>query len=171
MGRAPLAEQLSGFRADQEMIPLSRIKKVVLKGGSDGRWANPFSELKEVVQEDGYTRAPMFAAKPDGDLIFHAIAHESVIYRFEAKMRAGEKDPDKLTIQDFLEDEKVKDAIGGTTAFVPRDATLQDARHAMEGRSGCQDVFVTTNGRETAPVEGWLSNVLILKRTVARAAE
>jgi len=165
---APLAQKLTEYRAIDEMIPLADIKKIVLETDQSGEISNKFSELKAIVERPGYTRTPMFTTK-NGDVVFRAIAHESIIYKFDSRMRATGINPDDLTIQDFLNDDEVTKTIAGTTAFVSRTATLQDAKLAMEARRGCQDVFVTTTGRETDPVEGWLPNVWILRRTIARA--
>ena len=165
---APLAQKLTEYRAIDEMIPLADIKKIILETNSSGDITNAFSELKAIVERPGYTRTPMFKTK-NGDVLFAAIAHESIIYKFDSRMQASGINPDELTIQDFLSDEEVTRSIAGTTAFVARSATLQDAKLAMEARKGCQDVFVTTSGRETDPVEGWLPNVWIMRRTIARA--
>ncbi|MCI4643823.1 MAG: hypothetical protein MRY64_03460 [Hyphomonadaceae bacterium] len=163
-----LADRLQAIDVTKDMIPLAEIEKVVLSYDGNGQITTPFARLREVVQKPGFTRAPMFK-QDKGNYIFQHIAHESVIYRFEAEKRAKGEDPDKMTIQDFLDDEHVQRYIQDTTVFIKRTATLQDAKAAMEGKRGCQDVFVTGDGNKESPVEGWLPNVWILKRSVARA--
>ncbi|MEL6569798.1 MAG: hypothetical protein AAFQ22_15390 [Pseudomonadota bacterium] len=165
---APLAQKLTEYRVIDEMIALADITKIVLETDSDGKITNKFSELKAIVERPGFTRTPMFTAR-NGDVVFKAIAHESIIYKFDSRMRSVGQNPDDMSIQNFLDDDEVIETIEGTTAFVSRRATLQDAKVAMEARKGCQDVFVTKTGRETDPVEGWLPNVWILRRTIARA--
>ena len=48
-------------------------------------------------------------------------------------------------------------------AFVSMQSLLADAKQAMEKIKGCQDVFVTENGKQSQPVKGWLTNVDIAK--------
>ena len=46
-------------------------------------------------------------------------------------------------------------------ACVKLGATLAEAKRAMEDIPDCSDVFVTTTGRKSDPVVGWLTNVEI----------
>ena len=48
-------------------------------------------------------------------------------------------------------------------AVVSEDATLADAKAAMESVRDCLDVFVTKSGTKDEPVLGWVTNVLITK--------
>ena len=43
--------------------------------------------------------------------------------------------------------------------FVAQDASLAHAKNKLEGKKGCQDVFVTEDGASDKPVQGWLTNV------------
>ena len=43
-------------------------------------------------------------------------------------------------------------------AFVPRTATMAEARRAMVAVPHCQDVFITSTGRASEPILGWLTN-------------
>ena len=51
----------------------------------------------------------------------------------------------------------------GALAYVGPDATLADAKAAMEDVEGCQDVFVTGDGDSKGAVAGWLTNGTIAK--------
>ena len=44
---------------------------------------------------------------------------------------------------------------------VDKDATLADVRDEMRRIPGCQDVFITGNGRKNSPVTGMITNVII----------
>lgn len=167
-GYRRLADRLETVDVKQAMIPVAEIKKVLLDYDDEGMITNRFDELKEAVRERGYTRAPMFDIE-NGELILRHIAHESVIYRYEAKVRADGENPGDKTIQDFVDDPMVKEYLDKSTVFIRRDASLKDAKEAMEATRRCQDVFVTHDGMPGSPVEGWLPNVWILRKTVASA--
>jgi hypothetical protein len=49
---------------------------------------------------------------------------------------------------------KLIEAIG----IVGANATIAEARAAMRAVQGSNDVFVTTNGKRTDPIIGWLTN-------------
>jgi hypothetical protein len=55
--------------------------------------------------------------------------------------------------------ELVHDAV----AFVSENATLDEARQAMDGVARCQDVFVTKNGAADEPIIGWLTDAELRK--------
>lgn len=42
-----------------------------------------------------------------------------------------------------------------------REATLADAKSAMDSLPNCQDVFVTQGGTRNEEVQGWVTNVII----------
>jgi uncharacterized integral membrane protein len=44
---------------------------------------------------------------------------------------------------------------------VSRTNTVEEALNKMNSIKGCQDVFITDNGKETGEVIGWLTNTLI----------
>jgi hypothetical protein len=49
----------------------------------------------------------------------------------------------------------------GAFAFVRESATLADARDAMAGVPGSNDVFVTASGQASEPLLGWLTNTML----------
>jgi hypothetical protein len=53
--------------------------------------------------------------------------------------------------------------------FIAQDDTLAGAKRAMESKSRCQDVFVTTNGKSDSAVVGWITNIEIAKNSKASA--
>jgi hypothetical protein len=67
----------------------------------------------------------------------------------------------KLTLADMLSATALKAELEGSWTTVAENATLADAKRAMESVRGCQDVFVTKTGARTEPVIGWITNVII----------
>ena len=173
-GGVAFAERLRQVPVTEVMVDKDRIKKVILQtkqGDNRLGTGNVFSELIDVVSKKGFTRAPMFTQK-GADIYFHAMAHESVIFRYEAKIRAEGKTPEKVSIAEFLESELYLERAAGSTEFVSRSATLEDAKAKMQGNvRGAQDVFITNTGDKNSPVVGWITNVDILRRSVARAED
>jgi len=51
------------------------------------------------------------------------------------------------------------DFIQNAFAVVGRDASVADAKAAMERVQGCQDVVITDTGARTEPTVGWISNI------------
>jgi hypothetical protein len=54
-----------------------------------------------------------------------------------------------------------------TAAFVAKNATLADAKAAMERTTAIQDVIVTQTGLSTEPMLGWITNVDIARLSQA----
>jgi len=77
------------------------------------------------------------------------IVHDSTIFRFISSQAISGKKASDL---------KLKAIITNTVATVGPDATLADAKRAMEQCAGCEDVFVTTTGRRDGEVLGWITD-------------
>jgi hypothetical protein len=60
-----------------------------------------------------------------------------------------------------------KEFITRTLAFVAEDRTVADAKTAMEAKPQCQDVIVTATGKADEPMRGWISNVDIMRLSLA----
>jgi hypothetical protein len=107
--------------------------------------------LVKEMRERNATRLPVLH---DGRPI--SIVHKATINEFLVQAIAS-RDVSELTLQDLL-DAHAK-ALEGSYAEVAPDASIEEAREAMAAKPGCQDVFVTRNGR----VVGWLPNVLFIQ--------
>lgn len=68
------------------------------------------------------------------------------------------------TISDLMTEKKYAD-LATTFAFVSEDATVSQARTAIEALTNCNDVFVTKGGQRTEAVLGWMTNTR-LARTI-----
>jgi hypothetical protein len=98
------------------------------------------------------------------------IIHRSVIDQYLAKKGAvSTAKPDEaggvntITLKEFIDD-KENAAIKYSVALVPEDATLDQAKLAMNTMSQygwCQDVFVTKTGSKDEKVLGWVTNRII----------
>jgi hypothetical protein len=92
------------------------------------------------------------------------VIHRSTIDRFLTDKFAFSSPPadiSTLTLRDLLTTLDIKDRGDKTFAVVKEDATLADAKAAMESIPGCQDVFITKSGTMSDPVLGWITNVMI----------
>ena len=124
-------------------------------------------DLKDMLN-DKVSRVPVW----DANKVIKYLLHESLIYKYlavhgrEVTLQGGAARP--ATLQDLLDHADLKD-IATAIAFVGTSETLADAKKAMEGKPGCQDVFVTTTGQAAAPVAGWITNVVIAKSSKASA--
>ena len=79
---------------------------------------------------------------------------------------AGAKPVTDLTISDLQTADELYQQILAWTC-VKLGATLAEAKLAMETTPNCSDVFVTTSGRKSDPVVGWITNVEIGLRSSA----
>jgi hypothetical protein len=64
-------------------------------------------------------------------------------------------------LQDVLADPEFGARLQTSFGTVAEDATLADAKRAMESVPWCQDTFVTHGGSREEPVIGWITNVII----------
>jgi CBS domain len=107
-----------------------------------------------------YSRVPLVDS--DDRLVY--IVHRSMLDQFVAQraIAGNHSGLDQLTMADVFSDRPdFKAMFSGTAAFVAIDATLADARSAMEGKRNCYDVFVTDTGSAQEPILGWLTDVII----------
>lgn len=140
------------------MIPKSRIISYDLGPQQDPRTIE-LSDLYQKMETAGRQRMPILA---DSGAVRYVV-HKSTIVGFaNVSGRGGSPaGPGRLTgtMGDLLEYgqgefEKAVEAFGA----VGPDAVLADARRGMGSVEGCNDVFVTTNGRRGDPMIGWLTN-------------
>jgi hypothetical protein len=106
------------------------------------------------------------------------VLHRSIIERFITKQALPADDAAKakldaaqianLTLADLMNDKELGPVVLGSFALVKSDATLADAKNAMDnvsaalGSAGnCYDVFVTDNGKADEAVIGWITNDII----------
>lgn len=140
------------------MIPLAKIEKVVLSPGETAKDL----KLGDLVDKLGptVTRIPVIDAEERGKYVIH----EGLLCRYIAQQaRTGTFDVNTSTLEEFLEDPRNRTLVEAL-AFVALEATLAEAREAMEKVEHCRDAFVTEHGKKDERVIGWLTNVDIAKR-------
>jgi hypothetical protein len=120
-------------------------------------------ELYEFLKKGkGLTRIPILNQK--GAVKY--IIHQSMLYKYISAKSIDAKEPINIgasTLEEFLKFEDMSDLVAKSLAFVSKNATLGDAKAAMEKTKNCQDVFVTENGTPDEPILGWLTNTEISK--------
>jgi len=124
------------------------------------------AELLKILRDKGRNRLPVLNA--DGSLVF--VIHLSVLTDYistKALSGGGSKPVADLTFSDVQTDDAQLYQQILAWACVRLGATLAEAKSAMEDIPGCSDVFVTTAGRKSDPVVGWLTNVEIGLRSSA----
>ncbi|MBV9992423.1 MAG: hypothetical protein JOZ72_14170 [Alphaproteobacteria bacterium] len=146
-------EKLRKVRIETVWIPMSAIKGIELSADkTEDKIALPdvLNMLSKVV-----TRIPVFSER-------HGIVyliHESLLYRYYA--RSPDADKDKKTLKDFLDFDDTR-GLAKVFAVMGSSGTLADAKTAMDGTDGAQDVFATTTGKADDPVIGWITNSVIV---------
>jgi hypothetical protein len=95
---------------------------------------------------------------------FVYIVHRSMLDRFVARKVSNRNGNgfNHLTLADVLaEQPDARTMFASTAAFVSSEATLGEAKLAMNATRNCYDVFVTETGRPQEPVLGWITDVII----------
>ena len=116
--------------------------------------------LEELAKSHKGNRLPVLSDKDYPVLVIH----RSIIDRFLAEKVAQNLTPDQfraLTLQDLLNESDYRGLLATSFATVKQDATLADAKSAMERLPNCQDVFVTRGGTKEEEVLGWITNAII----------
>jgi len=89
--------------------------------------------------------------------VFKYILHVSTLNAFIVKH------PVEKTFAAMLLDEETLRQISKLVVFVAANATLGDAKTALDKVTGAQDIIVTSSGSATEPMLGWLSNIDLTK--------
>jgi len=116
-------------------------------------------ELLDELDDRHYSRLPFL--DETGRLVY--IVHRSVLDQFVSRRARSRQLLDNgVSLADvFIEQPYTLVMFSSTAAFVSGEATMADAKMAMESLPGCYDVFVTENGTSSEPVIGWLTDVII----------
>jgi hypothetical protein len=149
-------EKLRSIKVTEKMIP--RNAAYVEKYDSD-----KLCLLRAVASLDDAKKGNRLPILTSDDRPRYVI-HRSTIDRFVAKEAAKGKnaeDLQRLTLDNLVNDPAFKTALGSTFALVSENATLADAKRAMESLPQCQDVFITPTGAVNEPVSGWITNGII----------
>lgn len=103
------------------------------------------------------------------------VIHESVLSKFieQTSLELGKQNPpqhfdaENTSLKQLMDHPVLGKLISESLAFVSEDATLADAKGAMENVPGCADVFITATGRREEPTLGWITDKRILRKARA----
>jgi hypothetical protein len=160
-------QKLARIPVKDVMIRRSSMTCVILPKADDGSKVNLKNELIDKLHPP-VTRLPVL----DDQDVARYIVHQSLIYKFisdktiEKKKPSDTFDASTQTLKDFLNHPDMQRMVE-SFAVISTDASLADAKSAMEDMASCQDVFVTETGQPKSPVLGWLTNVEIGKHAKA----
>lgn len=156
-------EKLKSTKVNEVMISAAQIDKYPLKDGQT--WDNvPIVEYINFLDSVKRQRLVIFENN-NVKYVIHKSTLSSYVYN---KLMAGvqKTDIDKLTIADLLKDapQDLKDYVTNTVDFISESATLFEAQQKMNANPICQDVFVTSSGKNTDPIKGWITNVIVTEK-------
>lgn len=149
----------STTRISEKMIPYAGIVKRYL-GDVDGKPVTPkdvsFADILasfDTKLPGGGTVTRLFFVDKG---VFKYVLHQATFDAFRVKTPSG-------TLADLLTDEDTLKQISKLVVFVTSNATLAEAKAALDKVDGAQDIVVTGSGNATEPMLGWLSNVDLIK--------
>ncbi|PHS03076.1 MAG: hypothetical protein COA78_19310 [Blastopirellula sp.] len=95
----------------------------------------------------------------------HFILHKTSVTEFIAKAELTETALAKLTLDTVKSsDPQLLALFASSFATIGKDASITDAKRAMENIPSCQDVFITEDGTRNSPVLAWLTQARILEQ-------
>lgn len=125
-----------------------------------GESAIKVTAILDRLDELRLKRMPFFDS--DGRLMY--IGHRSALDGFLSRhVRRGSPIAwSELTLAEaFTAEPELRRTFMCTAAFVGENATMGDAKLAMNATPDCYDVFITANGQRNESVLGWVTDVMI----------
>lgn len=154
-------EKLKSTKAASVMIPLNSIDHPFKEGKTPE--AVTIKELLDFLNKKDRNRIVVM----DSSNVVSKVIHRSVINSFISDQVLNKKQtPDaveQLKIKNMDESDKsdVKDVLKNGVEFIGQDATLFDAQQKMIANKNCQDVFITSSGKNTEGIIGWITNSIV----------
>jgi hypothetical protein len=149
-------EKLKAIPAKDKMIP----KAQMLCGTLPADQIKLLGIVDTLIKEKKGDRYPIL--NDTGHPVY--MVHRSAIDGYLVN-KARQDSPPKLatlTLQHLLDDDAdLKKLFETSFATVKENATLAEAKSAMDRAAKCQDVFVTKGGTKQEPVLGWITNAII----------
>lgn len=151
--RLSLGQKL-GRPASSAGIPIDKIKYLGLRAG-EGAEAVKLADIRAHFDKySNYYRVPILADTKAVRWVVHRQPLDGFFAEEGTKTEGKIAEP---TLKDLLESKHGKQIDRGFVVLA-ENATLAEAKAAMEARPGCQDVFLTRNGRADEPITAWLTN-------------
>jgi hypothetical protein len=153
----------SQARVTARMIPVSSIRH--LQTLDDGHPPSSFN-LAAALR-------PLFDPQAPGGAVtrlvfvergqFRYVIHVGTLNAFLGLPPPAERSIGDLTLDDLLKNDHYRNQIANLVAFVGTDATLAQAKTALDAVAGAQDIIVTSTGDANGQVLGWITNVDLIK--------
>ena len=161
-------DRVQGVPVRQVMRLPDEIVEVVAEFENE-RVVTPISEVLSVFAK-GVTRAPVFEVIGK-KWVLRFVLHESTVYEFLWRNGINETMAGTTDLQGLLDDPRSRRRWDMTLAYLPKTASLADAKAKMDADKRIQDVVITSDGSETGEFVGWLTNVDVMRRCIAGAFE
>lgn len=141
------------------MIGLGSIKFATME--ADAKGDKPelllLTEITKLMKDHKVFRVPVFRKDKSVAMVVHSDPlNQFLITQADAGQDLAARN--LLTLKQLLEDTTIGPRIVGKISFVGESDTIGQAKGAMQGVSGCQDVFVTKKGGPRDEIVGWLTN-------------
>ena len=120
------------------------------------------TDLREELKIRKLNRIPILSEEGYPTYIIHRSLIEQFIVN-QIDSVTENVNPKSLTLDDLLNDKEMKATFENTFVVVKRQATLAEAKSAMLAKPGCSDIFVTAGGNSNEAVQGWLTNVDLVR--------
>ena len=155
-------EKLQAKAADQAMMKVNEVTTFKIppdKTEADITMRKLIDEGFEKDKLHPRQRLPILDAKGRGKYVLHRSTIDAYV---APKKRPPDVDESTLSLQDLLEDSKLKDYILNSFLPLAPEATLADAKDLLDNNPQCLDILVTKDGTKNGIVDGWITNVIVL---------
>jgi hypothetical protein len=156
-------ERLKTIPVTEKMRPLNEItSEQVLDGDEDKK---KLSELLNKFKD--LERIPILDDKSK----IRFLIYKGMIDKYLAKFAGSTSPPSgkqvtDLTLKDLLESsDEMRKLFEQSFGFVPKDATMAEAKREMEKIDKCGDIFVTNTGKRSEPILGWITDNTIIENS------
>lgn len=149
-----MAQQLSGaeklqiLRVRDSMIPLDRIDTMKVEDGT------PLRDIVEFLRKHGRQRLPIFNERG----VVRFIVHLSTINAFISHTALERRPIEALTFGEMIAEPAHAELLRTSFGVVGENATLAEAKAALEQNRDREDVFITRSGGRDEPVLGWITD-------------
>jgi hypothetical protein len=159
-------EKLKSITAKEVMIDISLATKLVLK---ENQKESEIKLMEHIIngklEPEGKNRLPIL----DHQMIPKYVIHRSIIDKFIVKVATAAipaKKSEELTLQDMLDDPFFANILKNSFRTVAETANLAQVKACIDKDDACSDVFVTEDGGKKSKVLGWITNVIVTKKSV-----
>lgn len=127
--------------------------------------------IYKLLHDPRFEKYDRFVMIDDSQLV-KSLIHRRNIHQFASESLEHGADPDKIKktkLKEFLEgaSPEIRNMNENAMSFVANNATLLDAKKAMESIVDCKDVFITANGKKSEAVLGLITNTMLLSNAEA----